>query len=142
MIKVSTNCSEIDWVAAAEVFRLAPLGTREPSKLKRAFENSFTTVFVFDKDMLIGLGRATCDGEYQAAIYDVVVLPQYQGKGIGKKIMDQIISSLPVENIILYSVPGKEGFYRKYGFRLMMTAMAQLSLRLADPQAGYLESSI
>mgnify|MGYP000411459995 CR=1 FL=1 len=34
--------------------------------------------------------------------------------------------------VILYAVPGKEGFYRKLGFLRMLTAMA----RFADPQAA------
>ena len=138
MIRLSDDCSAIDWVAAVEVIRRAPLGTRKPDKLKKAFENSFTTVFVFDGDCLIGLGRATCDGEYQAAIYDVVVLPEYQGRGIGKTIMDKILSSLPVENIILFANPGREGFYKKCGFRSMKTAMARFNPVMARPGAGFL----
>jgi len=139
MIRLTTDARLIDWAAAAEVFRLAPLGSREPDKLKRAFERSFAVVFAFDEERLIGLARATCDGEYQAAIYDMVVLPDYQGRGVGKMIMDELLSRLPVKNIILYAVPGKEGFYRKCGFRTMKTAMARLAPALADPQAGYLE---
>lgn len=138
MVRLSDDCSSIDWFAAVEVFRRAPLGSREPDKLKRAFENSFTAVFAFDGESLVGLGRAICDGEYQAAIYDVVVLPEYQGRSVGKMIMDKIMSSLPVKNIILYAVPGKEGFYKKSGFHLMKTAMAQLNPGMSNPQAGYL----
>jgi len=43
-------------------------------KLKSAFLASYAVIYVFDSDKLIGLGRALCDGEYQAAIYDVVLL--------------------------------------------------------------------
>ena len=44
---------------------------------------SYAVIYVFDSDKLIGLGRALCDGEYQAAIsiYDVVLLPEYQVLG-------------------------------------------------------------
>ena len=35
---------------------------------------------------LIGFGRAISDGEYQGAIYDVAVLPENQGKGVGRVI--------------------------------------------------------
>ncbi len=37
----------IDWSEAAEVFRLAPLGTRVPDKLRRSCENSFLVCFAF-----------------------------------------------------------------------------------------------
>ena len=38
-------------------------------------------------DKIVGFGRAISDGEYQSAIYDVV-LPEYQNQGVGKLIMD------------------------------------------------------
>jgi aralkylamine N-acetyltransferase len=131
----------IDWNEAAVVFERAPLGKRrrEPEKIRRAFESSYAIVYVFDEDKLIGMGRALCDGEYQAAIYDMVVLPEYQRKGIGKEIIERLCEQLPVENIILYAVPGREGFYKKCGFRMMLTAMAKLNQFMSDPSSGYLE---
>jgi aralkylamine N-acetyltransferase len=131
----------IDWNEAAVVFERAPLGKRrrEPEKIRRAFESSYAIMYVFDEDKLIGMGRALCDGEYQAAIYDMVVLPEYQRKGIGKEIIERLCEQLPVENIILYAVPGREGFYKKCGFRMMLTAMAKLNQFMSDPSSGYLE---
>jgi GNAT superfamily N-acetyltransferase len=139
MIRYETGTDGVDWSAAAEVFRLAPLGEREPGKLERAFRNSYATVLVYDGTRLIGLARATCDGEYQAAIYDVVLLPEYHGKGVGRRMIEELTARLPVPNIILYAAPGREGFYRRCGFRRMLTAMAVLHPRMADPARGYLE---
>lgn len=138
MIRYETEISGLDWNRAAEVFYRAPLGQREPATLARAFHNSYAHVFVYDKAKLIGLGRALCDGEYQAGIYDVVLLPEYQKKGIGKEIITQLCKRLPVPNIILYAVPGREGFYRKCGFKKMLTAMAVLHPLAGSPD-GYLE---
>ena len=131
----------IDWNEAVVVFERAPLGKRrrEPEKLKRAFESSYAIVYVFEEDKLIGMGRALCDGEYQAAIYDMVVLPEYQRKGIGKEIIERLCEQLPVENIILYAVPDREGFYKKCGFKMMRTAMAKLNQFMSDSSSGYLE---
>ena len=96
-----------------------------PDVHKRAFEASHTTVFVYQADRLIGFGRAISDGEYQAAIYDCAVLPEFQGKGIGKTIMTHILRRISHCNAILYASPGKEGFYETHGFRKMKTGMAQ-----------------
>lgn len=134
---------EVDWEEAVMLFERAPLGSqrRDPDKLKRAFEASYAVAVVYDCDKLVGMGRALCDGEYQAAIYDMVVLPEYQGKGIGKGIIEKLCGQLPVENIILYSVPGREGFYMKCGFRRMRTAMARLNHHMSEPDKGYLQDS-
>lgn len=139
MIRYETNLSSVDWKEAAEVVRLAPLGTREPGKMERAFRNSYATIAVFDERKLIGLARAICDGEYHAAIYDVVLLPAYQGRGIGKEMLRRLCAQLPVENLILFANPGREGFYFKIGFRKMRTAMAIMAPHLSDPARGFLE---
>lgn len=141
MITFSTDNGGIDWDEAVEVFLKAPLGKRrrDPEKLQKAFESSYAVVYVFDSDKIIGLGRALCDGQYQAAIYDVVLLPEYQGQGIGAQIMKRILGQLPVDNIILYAVPGCEGFYQYLGFKKMRTAMAQLNQVMSSPESGYLE---
>jgi len=140
-MEYSTDRARVDWNEAAIVFERAPLGKnkRNPEKLRRAFEASDAVVFVFDSPKLVGLGRALSDGEYQAAVYDVVLLPEYQGKGMGKEIMRRLCEQLPVDNIILYAVPGREGFYEKCGFRRMRTAMAVLNPFMSDPESGYLE---
>jgi ribosomal protein S18 acetylase RimI-like enzyme len=65
------------------------------------------------------------DGEYQAAMYDVAVNPSYQGKGIGKMIVQKIMEQIPNCNVILYASPGKEVFYEKENFRRMKTGMAR-----------------
>jgi len=139
----STGLEAVNWADAVTLFERAPLGSqqRDPDKLKRAFEASYAVVVAYDSDKLIGMGRALSDGEYQAAIYDMVVLPEYQGKGIGKKIIEKLCEQLSVENIILYSVPGREGFYLKCGFKRMRTAMAKLNQYMSEPDSGYLQNT-
>lgn len=127
MIRYSGHLNEIDWQEAAALFEKAPLGKRQPDQLRQAFEASFVALAAFDGGRLIGMARALCDGQYQAAIYDVVLLPEYQGRGIGKEIMRRLRDLLPVKNVMLYSVPGREGFYAKCGYRRMLTAMAMLN---------------
>jgi aralkylamine N-acetyltransferase len=123
-ISLSTNIDGISWEELARVFELAPLGKkRDPEILEVAFRNSLLRVFAFDGRVLVGAGRALSDGVWRAAIYDVVVLPEYQGKGIGSKIIQHLVQSAKVDVVMLYSVPGKEKFYEKFGFRKMKTAM-------------------
>ncbi|MBA1420049.1 MAG: GNAT family N-acetyltransferase [Epsilonproteobacteria bacterium] len=80
---------------------------------------------MYDKDRLIGAGRALADGVDCSYLCDVAVHPDYQGIGLGRKIVSQLIEvSKNHKKILLYSVPGKEEFYAKFGFKKMKTAMA------------------
>jgi len=103
----------------------------EPKVHQRAFEASHTNVFILEDSQLLGFGRAISDGEYQGAIYDVAVLPDAQGRGIGRIIIQTIQSKLPTCNLILYATPGMEGFYKKLSFGFMKTGMATFT----NPQA-------
>jgi N-acetylglutamate synthase-like GNAT family acetyltransferase len=58
-------------------------------------------------------------------ICDIAVHPDHQGVGLGKDIVPRWSAlSKGHKKIILYAVAGKEPFYRKLGFRRMLTAMA------------------
>ncbi len=118
------DCADVDWRIVSETLKRVGMAFHEPDVHKRAFENSYATVFVYYDGQLIGFGRAISDGAYQAAVYDVAVLPEFQKQGIGKEIMENITRLLPQCNFILYAAPGKEDFYRKLGWRKMKTGMA------------------
>lgn len=123
--RIVVNAKVMDWGMVHEVLKKAGLATYSLELTRKAFENSYVTVFIFCDDLLIGTGRAISDGAYQAAIYDVAVLPEYQGKGIGKVIMEELSEKLTNLNVILYTRPGKEDFYRKFNFSRMLTGMAK-----------------
>jgi ribosomal protein S18 acetylase RimI-like enzyme len=123
-IKIQYNCLNIDWNYVSDTLKKVGMGYFDGEVHKKAFENSHTVVFVFDDEKLIGFGRAISDGAYQAAIYDVAVLPEYQGRKIGKTIINSIIERIPQCSFILFAAPGKENFYRKLNFKKMKTGMA------------------
>jgi ribosomal protein S18 acetylase RimI-like enzyme len=136
---VKQDCAGVNWKTVSETLKVVGMAYHDPDVHKKAFEASHTTVFVYHADRLIGFGRAISDGAYQAAIYDCAVLPEFQGQGIGKKIMDNILSRLSHCNVILYASPGKEGFYQKHGFRKMKTGMARFKKGAAMRERGFTE---
>ena len=123
-LKIITECAEVDWQTIADSLKKVGMAYHEPEVHRRAFEASHTCVFIYENSLLLGFGRALSDGEYQGAIYDVVVLPEAQGKGIGTIIVQTIQDKLPNCNLILYATPGMEEFYKKLGFGSMKTGMA------------------
>ena len=115
----------IDWVALSELYRLAPLGDKNPNELKLAFSNSLYKCFVLEDGVLIGAGRAVADGVDCSYLCDIAVHPRFQGRGLGRDIAVKLRElSAGHKKIILYANPGTERFYEKLGFRRMRTAMA------------------
>jgi ribosomal protein S18 acetylase RimI-like enzyme len=122
-VTIKFGTDHIDWREVCLIFERAPLGKREPEKLRRAALNSHIVCSAYDSDTIVGFGRAISDGEYQSAIYDVVVMPEYQGQGVGRTIMESLLQHLPKGPVLIYAVLGKEGFYRKIGFGDLKTGM-------------------
>nr|YP_009398808.1 hypothetical protein [Cliftonaea pectinata]ARW68075.1 hypothetical protein [Cliftonaea pectinata] len=96
---------------------------RPLKKVKIALENSFLIVSIFyyknHKKELIGFARATSDNSFNATIWDVVIHPDFQGKGLGKALMNQIIKLLrnyDISTITLFADPQVIKFYRHLGF--------------------------
>lgn len=104
-------CDSVGWVR------------RPLKKVKIAIEHSFLTASLFctrnRRRKLIGFARATSDSAFHATIWDVVIHPEFQGKGLGKVLMDQIIKRLryyDISTITLFADPQVISFYRNLGF--------------------------
>jgi ribosomal protein S18 acetylase RimI-like enzyme len=119
------SSGDVDWDALSHLYRIAPLGEKKPADLQVVFSNSLFKCFVYDGGKLIGAGRALADGMDCSYICDIAVHPDHQGAGLGKDIVSSLVDlSQGHKKIILYAVAGREPFYRKLGFRRMLTAMA------------------
>jgi GNAT superfamily N-acetyltransferase len=129
----------IDWDELSALYRVAPLGDKPPERLRTVFGNSLFKCFVFEDGRLVGAGRALADGADCSYICDIAVLPSHQGTGLGKQIVAHLVErSRGHKKIILYAVPGKEPFYRKFGFLRMKTAMAIFDNQQQQLERGYL----
>ncbi|WP_028579680.1 GNAT family N-acetyltransferase [Desulfogranum japonicum] len=123
-IEIKTEIENIDWQLISDTLKSVGMAYYSPEKHQTAFESSYCKIFLYDHNKLVGFGRAISDGAYQAAIYDCAVLEEYQGKGLGKLLVQEILKRLQNLNVILYAAPGKESFYAKQGFKKMKTGMA------------------
>lgn len=120
---ITHDTSGIDWWRLADIMARAPLFERKPFDLATAFGNSYAVVFAYNDGELMGAARATSDGVFYASVFDAVVAPEHQGCGVGRLMLEALLTKLPVERIFLTSVFGKEGFYEKLGFLRQTNAM-------------------
>jgi GNAT superfamily N-acetyltransferase len=82
------------------------------------------TVVALDGDLVVGFGRALCDGEWIACLVDFVVDADHRRRGIGRGVIDEIFRLSKAERMDLLAEPGSEPFYesrphrRWTGYRL------------------------
>ncbi len=69
--------------------------TNRPEMLEHAFEHSLKILCAHDENKLVGLIRAVGDGFSVLFIQDILVLPEYQRKGIGTKLLKTILEYYP-----------------------------------------------
>ena len=91
---------------------------------ERSIAHQLYSVTAYLNKEIIGIARLLGDSSIFFYINDVWVLPEYQGKGLGKTLVEWIIrhikdSCIPGTSVsvCLMSAKRKEGFYEKLGFK-------------------------
>lgn len=88
-----------------------------PQRLKRALEGYNYVVCAREGGRLVGLAAAMDDGEMTAYVHYLLVQPECQGRGIGRRLLDMLKRHYQSYlKIALIASPGKEGFYSAAGF--------------------------
>lgn len=98
-------------------------GIREISVVETALRNTLYSLCVYDGNKLIGYGRIIGDKTIFLYIQDIMVIPEYQNKHIGTRIMENLLTQIneykkinPNIRTYLGASKGKESFYQKFGF--------------------------
>lgn len=124
-IQFSQSHADIDLYQLQELFNLTAFWAKGRS-IKDwgiAIVNSEPVISIWDRELLIGFARATSDGIYRATIWDVVIHPDYQGNGLGSKLVETVLSHprmQKVERVYLMTTHQQE-FYEKIGFEVNNT---------------------
>lgn len=96
----------------------------DPGELPALIRSSFAFAVAVDEKTgsAIGMGRVISDGVSDGYIQDLVVMPEFRGRGTGKKILDCLVEyclSQRVYWIGLIAEPGTAEFYLPSGFSRM-----------------------
>ena len=90
---------------------------------KLALDNTVFRISVFDNDRIVAMARMIVDLGLNYYIKDVVVRPEYQHKGIGRLMINELLKYIDENGIKdtdifveLCAMPDKIPFYEKFGF--------------------------
>ncbi|QNJ04849.1 acetyltransferase family protein [Synechococcus sp. MEDNS5] len=91
---------------------------RNQYQLKRMLAGSTVVVSLWRGKRLVGFGRATSDGIHRAVLWDVVVAGDLQGRGLGRRVVEALLSASAIrkaERVYLMTT-NSAGFYQQLGF--------------------------
>lgn len=98
-------------------------GVTDKELIETAMDNTLYSVCAFDDDKIVGHARLIGDKTMFLYIQDVMVVPEFQEKGVGTRLMEYVLKEVnslkavnPEIRTYLGASKGKEGFYRKFGF--------------------------
>ncbi len=99
--------------------------------LETALENTWYWVCAYHQDKLVGIGRLISDGAIYAFVCDMIVLPEYQNKGVGSLILKKLKNKCRkhiIKRVWLLAAPGRAPFYERSGFEVRPQNMPGMQL--------------
>lgn len=99
----------------------AGLDDKTPEAARKGLHGTWFGVSVLHENRTVGMGRIIGDGGCFFQIVDIAVLPEHQGKGVGKRIMAALTKYLgehaPTSAYVSLIADGEaHRLYRQYGF--------------------------
>ena len=116
---------DIDLYELEELCDSVGWARRPIRKVRIALQYSFVVLSMWEQRggfrRLIGFARATSDHAFNATVWDVVIHPDFQGRGLGKAMMEEMIRELrksDISNISLFADAHVVEFYGQLGFNV------------------------
>ena len=96
--------------------------TIDDSAVKIALQNSLFSVVALKENKVVGCGRIVGDAGIYFYIQDLIVHPAFQNKGIGKRIMTELMKHIKKTTeqgafVGLMAAKGLENYYQTFGFK-------------------------
>ena len=96
---------------------------RPVEQVEKALKNDLYDVTAVYNGEVIGMGRLVGDGFLYWYLQEIIVLPQFQGQGIGTKIVNRLLEYIKenaapgtIVSVGLTAATGKDTFYEQFGF--------------------------
>ena len=136
-VTISTDTTKIDLNTIREFLNKESYWgiNRTMKTVKTTVENSYS-IGVYKDNKQIGYARLVTDYAIFAYMADVFILPEEQGKGYGKDLM-QFITNLPFVKQLRYfclATRDAHGLYAQYGFKQPDRPDRLMELKVHDPE--------
>ncbi len=97
-------------------------GDLSDDTVSKALSKDIFSICILDNTEIIGIGRVIGDSAVYYYIQDIIVLPKYKGKGVGKLIMKHVenyLNNHAANNsfVGLMAAQGVQDFYKKFGYQ-------------------------
>ena len=95
--------------------------TPDPDILKTfnvPFINSALVISAWDNERLVGTVRVLSDKIIRSIIYDLLVDPEYQNRGIGKELVKRCVEHYLNSEWLVQTEERISGYYEKIGFKV------------------------
>ena len=97
-------------------------GMLDDKVVEKALNNDLYSVCVTINGKLIGFGRIVGDGAIYFYVQDIIVLPEFRSKGVGRLIMENIEKYITANTnrnsfVGLMAAEGVINFYKKFRYR-------------------------
>ena len=92
---------------------------RDLPQLKAMLAGSTVVVSLRRGKRMVGFGRATSDGIHRAVLWDVVVAGDLQGRGLGRRVVEALLSAKAIRDAerVYLMTTNSSGFYQQLGFQ-------------------------
>lgn len=144
IIRFTTDRDAVGFDAVADLYGSVGFGTarqyKEDKRYEAAFHSPGSYVFlaIADGERLVGMARAFSDDRICTWIAEICVHPACQSRGIGRQLLDLVITRFDHTAIYTEALPGCEAFFAEQGIqpRSQLVACSRAGQPVVIPSTG------
>jgi len=118
-VEIREGLGDLTSSAIATLYRRAPLLRQfgDLHELWSAYEKSALVLSAWYQGRLVGIARVLTDGVLFSYLCDLAVEPDVQRLGIGRALIDEVVTRCQGTDILLRDSSGSSSYYPKIGFK-------------------------
>jgi len=137
-LRITTDLNEMDFDVIHQFITESYWAKNIPkSVMRKALENSLC-FGLMENTKQIGFARMITDKATFAYLADVFVMPEHQGKGLSRLLMDEVISHPDLKGLrrVMLATRDAHGLYAKYGFENIKDSSMLMQVLSPDVYTG------